>query len=351
MGNDIDLINAGLDVLRERLPRGWNAEIDALESRIVDVGVDATIVIQAPDGRSSKIAVEAKTRFEPRDALFVSSIASRLAGVPMLVVSAFLSKGARERLLEAALNWIDLTGNTRLTLEEPGLFITTEGATRRPGTTKRPARSLKGVSAGRVVRALLTTRLPINLSDLASRADADPGYVSRVLELLDSWALLEREPRGPVTEVDRPRLVRRWAEDAPLRTRGEIGTFLEPRGLRAFLDRLEPRKARYALTGSLAAQRLASVASPRLAQVYVTGDPYKIADKLHLKSAESGANVQLIFPRDRTVVSTAREAEDGLVYVQPVQAVLDLLTSPGRGPAEGEELLRWMQGREDAWFD
>ena len=181
MGNDIDLINAGLDVLRERLPRGWNAEIDALESRIVDVGVDATIVIQAPDGRSSKIAVEAKTRFEPRDALFVSSIASRLAGVPMLVVSAFLSKGARERLLEAALNWIDLTGNTRLTLEEPGLFITTEGATRRPGTTKRPARSLKGVSAGRVVRALLTTRLPINLSDLASRADADPGYVSTVL--------------------------------------------------------------------------------------------------------------------------------------------------------------------------
>ena len=117
------------------------------------------------------------------------------------------------------------------------------------------------------------------------------------------------------------------------------------------MDRLRLGEVKYALTGSLAAQRLAPSASPRLAQVYVTDDLPKAAAELELKPAESGANVQLILPRDVTVVSTACEADDGLVYVRPVQAAVDLLTSPGRGPAEGEELLRWMSGRHDAWFD
>ena len=351
MGNNKDLLTAGLDLLTQRLPEDWSARFDDAELRAPDIRVDATIVISAPDGRSVRIAVEAKRRFEPRDALVAAGIAARLSGLPLLVVSTFLSPGTRERLLEAEVNWVDLAGNTRLVLSEPGLFVSTEGLKRRPGTTKRPARTLKGVSAGRVVRTLLTSRLPINLSELASRARVDPGYVSRVLELLDTWALLERERRGPVVKVDRGRLVRRWAEEAPLRTRGEIGFYLEPRGLNVFLDSLGQRMARYALTGSFAAQRYAPIASPRLAHLYVADNLSMAAQELELRPAETGANVQLILPRDETIVTTASQADDGLVYVNPVQAVVDLLTSPGRGPAEGEELLRWMLGREDAWFD
>jgi hypothetical protein len=136
-----------------------------------------------------------------------------------------------------------------------------------------------------------------------------------------------------------------------LKTRGAIKTLLEPRGLQAFLERLRQSETRYALTGSLAAQRFASVASPRLGQAYVTDDLDFAAGELRLRPVESGANVQLIRPRDETIVNAARKAGDGIVYVQPVQAALDLLTSPGRGPAEGEELLRWMEGREDVWVE
>ena len=38
--------------------------------------------------------------------------------------------------------------------------------------------------------------------------------------------------------------------------------------------------------------------------------------------------------------------EDGAALSQ---AAVDLLTGPGRGPAEADELIRWMREHEDAW--
>ena len=40
---------------------------------------------------------------------------------------------------------------------------------------------------------------------------------------------------------------------------------------------------------------------------------------------------------------------DGLTYAAPAQVAADLLTSPGRGPAEGEALIEWMAQNEGAW--
>lgn len=40
---------------------------------------------------------------------------------------------------------------------------------------------------------------------------------------------------------------------------------------------------------------------------------------------------------------------DGVWYAAPSQIAADLLTSPGRGPAEGEELIEWMFAHEGAW--
>ena len=39
----------------------------------------------------------------------------------------------------------------------------------------------------------------------------------------------------------------------------------------------------------------------------------------------------------------------GLVTAAPSQGAVDLLTGPGREPAEGEELIGWMKGNENAW--
>ena len=128
--------------------------------------------------------------------------------------------------------------------------------------------------------------------------------------------------------------------------------YLEPRGTSALVERLKdaPPTSGYAITGSLAARLWAPVAATRLVQVYVRGELAVAARELGLRPSESGANVQAIEPGDTAVLDSAAKQDDGLVYVTPLQAAVDLLSSPGRGPAEGEELLRWMLSQgEEVW--
>ncbi len=329
------------------MPKGW--QLRSSGGSNAAAGFDGLVTITAPDRRTARLAVEGKSRVSPRQVLLIASLAKRAGEIPVLVVSPFLSKATRERLMDERLNWLDLTGNVRLVINRPGLFIETQGANRQTGAGRGPARTLKGLTAGRVVRAVLVASLPTGVTELAERSGTDPGYTSRVLELLATEALIERKPRGPVTTVDRLRLVRRWAEDAPVTARGNTGLFLEPRGIGALVGRLRNTRIRYAITGSLAAQQWAPIAAPRLVQVYVEDSVAKGADELGLRPAEGGANVQLICPKDPNIIESRRKAPDGVYYARPLQVAVDLLTSPGRAPAEGEELLSWMSGRANAW--
>jgi hypothetical protein len=87
--------------------------------------------------------------------------------------------------------------------------------------------------------------------------------------------------------------------------------------------------------------------------IYVTA--LEAAADLGLRETESGGNVLLVqpFPSAQGTQSLSpflrTRSIDGLEYVALAQAVVDLLTSPGRGPAEAEALLKWMEANEDAW--
>jgi DNA-binding transcriptional ArsR family regulator len=345
--SDNKLLREGARALQERLPDGWTADIAPPPARNKDV--DAVLVVRAPDGRTGRLLVEATRQLEPRGA---AELAGRIGdvGAPpaWLAVARYLSPGVRERLREARIGFLDLTGNVRLQLSEPGLFIATSGADADPDRAARSSRSLRGAKAGRVVRALVDSARPPGVRELAERSGIDPGYVSRVLALLDREALVERRGRGRTVAVDWPRLLRRWAESAPLEARGEQRTFLEPRGIEALKGRLRRLERRFALTGTLAAGRLAPVAPPRLAAVYVD-DLERAASELGLRPADAGANVLLIEPADPAGVFTGAVESDGLVFVAASQAAADLLTSPGRGPAEADALITWMSEHEEAW--
>lgn len=76
-------------------------------------------------------------------------------------------------------------------------------------------------------------------------------------------------------------------------------------------------------------------------------DVVRWGERLGLRAADAGANVWLIEPYDRVVFERAIN-RDGLVCVNPSQLAVDLLTGPGRDPAEGEELLAWMERNQDA---
>lgn len=338
------LASAALEALARRLPDGWRLLPDRPRKALLDLAAK----VRAPDGSVGVILVETKARLDPRDVYSVAEKERAAARQgPMIVVSPYLSPGTRERLKALGIGHLDLTGNAWIVVARPGLFIETSGATQAPDRALRPARSLRGAKAGRVVRALVDRRSPPGVRELAGITGVDAGYVSRLLAFLDSEALVRRSGRGRIESVDWSGLIRRWAREAPLESRGEVRSYLEPRGLRAFLERLAGLRETYAVTGSLAAERVAPVAPPRLAIVWVRGGE-AAAVQLGLRPAETGANVLVIDPGDDGVFEGAWE-EGGVRYAAPSQAAADLLTSPGRGPAEGEALLDWMQRNEDAW--
>jgi hypothetical protein len=263
------------------------------------------------------------------------------------VVARFLSAGTRERLREAALGYLDLTGNVRIAIPSPGLYIETQGASEDPERAERPTRSLRGAKAGRIVRSLIGRRRPAGVRELASGTQVDAGYVSRVLALLDSEALVTRVGRGRMQGVDWPSLLRRWAQESPLEARGTMRTYLEPRGQTALLAQLAKSHERYVVTGGVAAAAFAPAAPTRLAMLWIR-DATAAAARLNLRPVDSGTNVLLIEPNDEGVFDGA-EQRDGVWYAAPSQVAADLLTSPGRGPAEGEELISWMQANEEKW--
>jgi hypothetical protein len=341
-----NLVRDGLSVLREHLPPDWAIEFGSQAA--AHAARRSNVRVSAPDGRSASMAVEIRQRMNPRDVLaLVATPGDATKRSPVLVVTRHLSPAVRERLSEAGIAFADLTGNVCIALKRPGLFIRSSGTDKDPEREPRPARTLSGPKAGRVVRELLDFRQPPGVRELAQRAGIDAGYASRILRLLNMEALIEQGPRGRIERIDWPRLLRRWAQDAPLESRGRATSFLEPRGLPEFTTRLSRTSVQYAVTGSLAASGIAPVAAPRLATIYVN-DAASLSDQLGLRPADSGANVLLIEPVDEGVFVRVR-LSDGLRCAAPSQVAADLLTSPGRGPEEAEALIAWMTAHEEAW--
>jgi hypothetical protein len=193
------------------------------------------------------------------------------------------------------------------------------------------------------VRTLCDFDPPLSISNVADSAKVDVSYASRLVEWLSQEALLNRKPRGAVESVDAPALIRRWAQDYAVLTVNDARSFLDPRGIENLVRGVSEGKVRgrYAITGSLAANRIAPIAPARLAMLYVD-DVDRVASRLGLRPTEAGTNVMLLTPFD-DVVFERTWIDKGLTLAAPSQVAADLLTSPGRAPSEAEAILERLE--------
>lgn len=339
-----------VDVLAAKLPPGWQTAVSARERRGqtgAAAFVDVVLKIRGPGAAAGFVLVEVKTRLEPRDVDYLAATLRPTLKQPVLVAAPFISPRTQERLKAVGFGYADLTGNVRLGLSQPGLFVETTGATENPEPSPRDRKSLKGPKAGRLVRALCDFRPPIGLRELATRAGVDPGYASRVVGFLNREALVTRTGRSPITSVDWQALLRRWSQEYSPFRRGGATMYLAPRGISSVVEKLKSTRTRFAVTGSWVAAQVAPVAPPRLLLVYVD-ERAAVDNQLDLRSADAGANVALLTPFD-AVVYERTSKRNGITSTALSQVVADLLTSPGRGPNEAEALMDWMRGNEDAW--
>jgi hypothetical protein len=343
-----NIVQETAQTLQSRLPPGWRLKRLSRDPRAAKgLAADAVITLAGPRGQAASIVVETKSRLEPQNIGGLVAGLRRDSSSPILVVAPFLSSRTRERLIASNLNFADLTGNVRLSLSKPALFIDARGADENPAPVPRERNSLKGAKAGRLIRTLCDFRPPVGLRELAKRANVDAGYASRVVQYLIREALVTRTGRGPITTVDWAALLRRWSEEYSPMKAGRTTSFLAPRGLETVVDVLKKVRGGYAVTGSWAANLLAPVAPARLLLCYAD-DASALAKRLDLRQVDAGMNVVLAQPFDPVVMERTSKL-NGLTIAAPSQVVADLLTSPGRGPNEAEAMIEWMRENESAW--
>jgi hypothetical protein len=321
--------------LQRCLPLHWTTAVSVKTND----QADARMTIKTPSGASAALAIGARQQLDPR---FVTALADGLkatAADGFLVVAPFLGERTRERLDQVGVGYVDLTGNMRLSLDRPTVFIRTAGAERSPWRQGRAARALDGIKACRLVRALCDGTPPFGVRALAARAGTDPGYVSRLLEQLDREELIERTPRGPVTAVDVAGLLRRWTVDYRFEDANRAFPCAHPHGVPATLARLAAASFPYAITGRAGAAALLDSALPASLTVYVD-NPERVARTVGARPVDDSraANLILLQPFDGIVFEETWE-RDGLRFAARAQIVADLLGSRPPGPAQADAVL------------
>ncbi len=349
------VLRACVDALSSRLPTGWTL-VEREEESLGSKRVDAALHLTDPAGTVIDFVVEAKRVVERRDLGRIrdqlNDIIREVGGEAKgLVAGRYLSPQVRNELAQLGLAYVDATGNMRIALDRPAIFlsdrVTDRDPWRGPG---RPRGSLKGEPAARVVRTLLDYRGPLSISELLKLSGASTGGTYRVRDYLIEEGLLEQLSDATYRVPDWPKLLREWAADyalPPVSTQA----FIAPRGIKSLRDRAANVDGfRYAVTGSFAAEEWAPYAPARLARVYVQ-DIAAAATWLDLRPTDVGQNVLLVEPKDprSNVFENTWAARDGVTLAAPSQVAVDLLNGPGRNPAEGEALIAWMLANEEVW--
>jgi hypothetical protein len=356
-----ELVDRAIGWFQENLPATWSVQrsnrayATANLSEPQTLG-DGAIDLVAPNSSTITFLVEAKRSFTPRDVertlgpQLTRYLRLMTYNIPILVISEWISPRTRELLRDQGINYLDLTGNALISLDNPSLvYIRTTGANRAPKPATKGQVGLRGPKAARIVRLLMDVRPPYGVREIAGATGVAVSWVSRLLDSLDREALIERSARGRVESVDLPRLLRQWAEVYDVFATNETKTFLAPQRASKTLQRMKDESSvgRLAVTGSFAAVRLAPVAAPALLVAY-SNDADRLSRSLGLLPADEGSNVVLLRPYD-TVVWDRSVVDDGLRYVAPSQAAIDSLTGNGRMPAEGDALIDWMVANESQW--
>lgn len=351
-------------LIRSLLPSTWSVDLrspDLTTRRAVEV--DALAVIGAPDGTRAAVLIECKNAVAPRDVARIAEqvkiLAAGISGTGVTVdgvvlVARFVSPMTRVQLEQHGMGWFDLTGNLRLKLDEPAVFLDRTGAERSEfrDPSDRLLKSLRGPAAAKVVLELAETLLPVRVRELAQRAQVGVATSARVLELLDREAVIARNDDGAVTAVRKRLLIERWTQDYKVMASNEVIATLDPRGLSHSLKALSSLSTRVAVTSSAAVRAYlpddVTPVSPLVSLSLYAEDPIGLMRQLGLKPVDRGANVLVMRPHDDVVHAKARLL-DGIEYAPPAQVVADLLTGPGRSTEEAEQLMTALESNEPGW--
>jgi hypothetical protein len=358
----VELLRAAEEAIRAALPGTWTVNADPQVSRAgAPERPDGLLTIVAPDGTTAIVLVEARGVVVPRDVdaavrqldAYAQAIAPGNPTAAMLVAR-FVSPTTRAQLERHGLGWFDSTGNLRLRVEQPAVFIDRVGADRSgfSDPADRRLKSLRGPAAAKIVLELCDIAPPIGVRELAQRAQVSAATGARVLDLLNREAVVDRGKDGSVVAVRKRPMVERWAVDYQVMASNEVIPALDPRGLDHALAVVSRVDTGVVVTASAAARAYLPEdvvpVAPMVSLSFYARDPLGVMDELGFRSVERGANVLVMRPYDEVVHTKSRHVGE-LRCAAPAQVVADLMTGPGRSTEEAVQLVAALASSEPGW--
>jgi hypothetical protein len=358
---DDSVANRAREWLEQTIPRGWQIEVEKLQNTSKKLG-RADVLLRISNGVSeqAKFVVEIKKQFVSRDIATVleqlTTVQAQIDNSEPMIMARYISDSTQKTLRNLGISYADATGNLQIIYPKTSTYIRDVGAKsdpwRGPG---RPRNSLRGAPATRVLQTLIEVKPPFSIPQIIKLAKSSSGVTYRVIEYLEREKLLTLvqnttgpKPKQEVGSVLWREIIERWSQDYEFQTSNDVQSFIEPRGMETLLRKLKSISSNsYAITGSLSANIYSPYANPKLAMIYAK-DAEDLAAALQITPASTGANI-LIAGLNHDSIFENTKVKNGLTYVSIVQTSLDLLTSPGRGPSEGEELLNWMEANQNEW--
>lgn len=342
MNSESRLVQEAVDVFREIFGRFRDLRVGPhLGGTPKDRGYD--IAIDVASGKSKHVFfVEVKSRISPQTAIPVAEQVSRAIGRGIPVVySPVISARVAEILRGEGVGYVDRAGNCWLQSPRGPMLIERHGfqAEREPAS---PSADPFSTRSSRIVRALLSqSGHEWKVRELAQHPDVgvSPGLVVKVKRSLVSEAyaaergkrLCLRDPIG---------LLEAWTRHYPgpdeqLRLYFRQGT---NEAEEAATNWFRAKGVTCTLAGFSAAWRLAPEVRYGVGTIYVD-DPAWVSglipsmlDELGAKRVESGHNLVIWRPFDRSVFASGREIGPRHIPVtSPLQTYLDLTKSAARG--------------------
>jgi hypothetical protein len=301
------------------------------------------LVVQATSAEAQfQLAIDVKARITPQTAI---SVCEKMRQLPAPFIPVIYAPVVSPRVAEIGeqygIGYVDQAGNCRLRSARHGLLIDRRGY--RPST--RPPKAIADLfsqKSSRIVRALLTRPYRgWKVRELAQDRDVavSVGLASKVKQaLIEEGYAIEHQKllylRDPIG------LLQNWAEkypgraeQIPLYFRGNAEAAEQAVG-----DWCRDNNLEYALAGFSAAWRLAPEVRYNVAAVFVDsrGFDRPMLDRLGSyqggKRVDTGANLLLWRPFDRSVLAGRRTASDtGAPVTSAIQTFLDLKQMAGRG--------------------
>lgn len=124
---ETELLERSFDLLSARIPKTWRLTNQDQVELPVSRRPDALLRLIAPDGSEALLLLAAKRVLERRDVPSVvdrlSELASSFQPAYPVVVSRYLSQSVRTALEQRQTSYLSTTGNVRLDIASPAIYL------------------------------------------------------------------------------------------------------------------------------------------------------------------------------------------------------------------------------------